>query len=551
MTTTSTPASPAAAAAEFQLDLGTLNAILQMSETERPPSKLQAAKVMLVDDEPINLDVVAAYLDEAGYTNVFTTDDSASALTAMRRELPQVVLLDLRMPDVNGFEILDAARKDPELHHIPIIILTASTDAEHKLKALELGATDFLGKPVDASELVLRLRNTLAAKVYQDRLQQYSAELEAEVRRRTLELEYARHEAIHCLARAAEIRDDDTGHHVLRVGRYAGIIARKFGFDDIYVETIELAAQLHDVGKIGVSDRILLKPGKLSDAELEQVKRHCEFGARIMQPSPIGVFEAMGLGQNRFCSPIMNMAHTIAATHHERWDGTGYPRGLRGEAIPIEGRITAVADVFDALSSERPYKEAFSHGSVLKVLEAGRGTHFDPRVLDAFLDGLDEIRDVEEFLMQPSSSPDDASVAACGNRPDHTPSLAGKRILLVDDETTTVAVLGAILQDAGCKSILTTTEPQNVVEIAETERPDLLLLDLHMPGKSGFDVLRHLRSVEGVRETPVIVVTAVPPMGLDRRLKELGVIEVVTKPIDASWLLDAVERALAGPGGDS
>jgi putative two-component system response regulator len=222
------------------------------------------------------------------------------------------------------------------------------------------------------------------------------------VRQRTAELEESRLELIHCLARAAEYRDDDTGRHILRVGRYARIIGKQMGMEPRQLEVLELAAQLHDVGKIGVPDAILLKPGKLTPEEYEVMQKHCGFGRKIVDCMPTRDADVlrkhaemgaklMSVGR----SPILDMAKRVALTHHERWDGTGYPLGLEGEAIPIEGRITAVADVFDALGSRRVYKPAFPLAKCLAIIVERRGTHFDPAVVDAFLACRDEIVQVQ------------------------------------------------------------------------------------------------------------------------------------------------------------
>ena len=345
------------------------------------------ARVMIVDDEPINIKVARKYLQIAGYRDFVTVTEAPRALDAIRSERPDVVLLDVMMPEVSGLEILKAIRDDEHLRHLPVLILTASTDAGTKLQALELGATDFLAKPVDPNELIPRIRNALVVKAHHDHLAGYSERLEAEVRLRTAELEESRLHVILCLARAAEYRDDATGRHVIRVGRVAGVIAREMGLGEEFAAMLELAAQLHDVGKIGVPDSILLKPGKLTAEEYDLMKRHCGFGREIIAPALAGTG-----GTNRGPqSPILLMAANLAGTHHERWDGTGYPRGLAGAAIPIEGRITAVADVYDALSSKRPYKEAFPLDRCLSIIREGSGTQFDPDVVNAFLRRVDEI----------------------------------------------------------------------------------------------------------------------------------------------------------------
>ena len=368
-------------------------------------SQEPAGRIMIVDDEPVNIKVVRKYLQIAGYKEFITTSDAPQALPMLRDNRPDLLLLDVMMPQVSGIEILQGVRADPELQHIPVIILTANSDAKTKVQALELGATDFLAKPVDASELVPRVRNSLLVKAHHDHLAFYSHQLEHEVRRRTAELEASRLQVVHTLARAAEYRDDDTGRHVIRVGRYAGILARELGLPDDHAEMLETAALLHDVGKIGIPDGILLKPGKLDPEEFKIMQKHCEFGKLIIQPTPEHDEAAnrmrASLGENCFeilHTPLLDMAAAIAISHHERWDGTGYPHRFAGEQIPLEGRITSVADVFDALCSKRPYKAAMPLEKALGILTGGRGTQFDANVVDALLRRLGEITSVQTQL---------------------------------------------------------------------------------------------------------------------------------------------------------
>jgi len=359
---------------------------------------VKQAKVMVVDDEPTNIKVVQRLLQLAGYANFVTTTDSTAALELIRKQLPDIVLLDLMMPGVSGLEILSEIRSDDTLSFLPVIILTAATDRETKLQSLELGATDFLGKPLDPSELVARIRNVLTVKSYEDRLLHHSQNLEEAVRQRTADLEKSRQELIHCLARAAEFRDDDTGNHVLRVGKFVRLVAEKLGLPEDEAELLEQASQLHDVGKIGIPDALLLKPGKLTKEEFAAMQEHCHYGQHILNPASdhddTRMWKHTQLGAKILevgSSPILELAVSIALSHHEWWDGTGYPLGLAGEEIPLEGRITAVADVFDALSSKRCYKEAYSLEESLQIMRQERGTHFDPTVLDAFLSRQDEV----------------------------------------------------------------------------------------------------------------------------------------------------------------
>jgi putative two-component system response regulator len=352
---------------------------------------IASSKILIIDDEPINVKVARKYLKLEGYEHFVTTTDSREAVALVEKERPDVVLLDIMMPHVSGLDVLAALRADKRFVHLPVVILTAATDQATKRRALELGASEFLAKPVDPTELIPRLYNVLTVKRHHDHMEQYAHELEAEVLRRTAELARSRQEVIHCLARAAEFRDDDTGRHVLRVGKYARLIAADLGWKGERLNMLEQAAQLHDIGKIGIPDSILLKPGKLGPEEIEIMHKHAGFGKRIMETLPEHESNVLRkhteLGSRLLQetdSPILSLASTISLSHHEKWDGSGYPLGLAGEDIPIEGRITAVADVFDALSSKRPYKAPFPLQKCFEILEEGRGKHFDPLVLDAF-----------------------------------------------------------------------------------------------------------------------------------------------------------------------
>jgi putative two-component system response regulator len=362
------------------------------------PDIASTTKILIVDDEPINVKVCQKYLKELGYQQCIGISDAARAMARIDDEKPDLIILDVMMPVVSGVDILRQIRQNENLNHIPVLILTASTDRSTKLTVLELGASDFLTKPIDPSELAPRVRNVLTVKQYQDSLKNYANTLETAVQQRTLELEASRQDVIFCLARAVEYRDDVTGRHVERVGQYAGIIGFALGMDQRAVSMLEQAAQLHDVGKVGIADEILLKPGKLSPEEFEQMQRHTLFGKRIVER--MGEHEWAKLRQHVLIgsrildvprSPLLTMAARIALTHHERWDGAGYPLGLKGEDIPIEGRITAVADVFDALSSRRPYKPPYPIDKCFEIITGEAGTHFDPKIVEAFISQREKI----------------------------------------------------------------------------------------------------------------------------------------------------------------
>lgn len=377
----------------------TENERVGLMDLPRPDAEsVKSCTIMIVDKHPATVAAVQGYLEADGYERFATTTDATKALDVLYFERPDVVLMDIMMPEVDGLSILEHMHRALFAQLVPFLILTTAEDEEIKRRAFELGANDYLAKPVNPSDLRVRVRNALLIKLHQDQLAHYSTQLEHAVRLRTAELAESRQEALHCLARAGEFRDERTGKHVFRVGRYTAIIARELGFSETESALLEQAAQLHDVGKIGVPDAVLKKSGELHSHEIEIMRQHCRHGQTILD-GPVSdearqLQSHAGVGGDILgscTSPVMRLAAIIAQTHHEKWDGTGYPRQLAGQQIPIEGRITAVADVFDALASERPYKEAFPYEQCFRIMEKGRGNHFDSRVLDAFFACKEEI----------------------------------------------------------------------------------------------------------------------------------------------------------------
>jgi putative two-component system response regulator len=357
-----------------------------------------SARVMIVDDDSVSVKVVRRYLEKTGYNDFVTTNDATRAMPLLAAHDPHVVLLDIMMPGMDGFEILDLIRREYDNLELPVIVLTGSDDPETKLRALEIGATDILNKPVDPSELTVRVRNAIMIRAAHQQQVEYAHDLERTVRLRTAELYKSHEELVLSLARAAEFRDDDTGRHVVRVGRYVRSICLELGMSADDATVYEQASQMHDVGKIGIPDRILLKPGKLDSYEFEQIKKHPEYGQHIFKNLPDDERNVLRKHSeygaqilNVSSSPVIQLAHEIAISHHEKWNGQGYPFGLSGEDIPLGGRITAVADVFDALSSERPYKRAFPLEKCFAILDDERGRHFDPAMVDAFFGRRDEV----------------------------------------------------------------------------------------------------------------------------------------------------------------
>ncbi|MGH2787766.1 MAG: HD-GYP domain-containing protein [Actinomycetota bacterium] len=341
------------------------------------------ARIMIVDDRKSTVLLIERILGRAGYRDIVSTTDSREAVQLFIQSAPDLVMLDLHMPHLDGLELLTELQPliGPR-SYLPVIVLTADDTPELRNRALSLGAKDFLVKPIDPTEATLRIKNLIEARTLHGRLLRQNDTLERKVRERTRELEDAQLEALDCLARAAEYRDDDTGKHTQRVGVAAALVAENLALGKRTVELMRRAAPLHDVGKIGVPDQVLLKPGRLTVREFEIVKGHASIGANILSGS-------------RF--EVLQLAEVIARSHHERWDGCGYPSGLERDAIPLSGRIVAIVDVFDALTHERPYKKAWSVDDALREIQSQSGTQFDPEVVAAFLSVQDLARDAFEY----------------------------------------------------------------------------------------------------------------------------------------------------------
>ncbi len=327
------------------------------------------AHILIVDDEEPNVVLLRRQLEHAGYLRLESTSDPREVEDLYVAFRPDLILLDLHMPHIDGLELLDRLNQISESTYLPILILTGDLSQRAKREALTRGAKDFLSKPFHADEVLLRISTLLETRFLYLQIQTHNQALEARVRERTRELEGAQLEIIERLATAAEFRDDNTGQHTERVGQMSALVAKQLGMPDTQVSLIRRAAPLHDVGKIGIPDSILLKFGKLTPDEFNLVKTHTIIGARILSGS-------------RF--PILRLAEEIAFTHHERWDGGGYA-GLARDAIPLAGRIVTVADVFDALTQKRPYKAAWPVAEAIAEIEGQRGRQFDPAVADAFM----------------------------------------------------------------------------------------------------------------------------------------------------------------------
>jgi putative two-component system response regulator len=349
-------------------------------------------RILVVDDDPSIRSAHARLVTALGY-QVETAADGIEALAKLALDIDMVVI-DAEMPNMDGFEVAKRIRADAENAHLPIVMVTGLTRSQDRRRAMEVGINDFVNKPVDAYELGLRTKWLLELKTAHDRLADQQKQLSRAVERKTQALRVAldemtearrlTHEAhidtIRRLMVAAEYRDHDTAGHIERIGLYSQVVARALGFSPGDTELVLHAAPMHDVGKLGVPDSVLLKPGALDEREWEQMRAHPTMGAEILSGST---------------SPVIQLGAKIALTHHEKWDGSGYPHGLAGDAIPLEGRICSVVDYFDALTMDRPYRAALPRAQVLHMMREASGRHFDPKVLETFFAVIDDVATIQ------------------------------------------------------------------------------------------------------------------------------------------------------------
>ena len=348
------------------------------------------AAVLIIDDQATSrqiLSQIVKSIDPSLLVEAF--EEAQGALDWLEWSPADLILTDYKMPGMDGIEFLRLARSLPTAKHVPIVMITSHEQTDIRHRALELGATDFLNKPIDHAECRARFRNLLQLQQQRLIIEDRANWLEEKVAEATHAIRIREHETLLRLAKAGEYRDEETGNHVIRMAKYSHLIAKKLGLDEDECETIELAAPMHDIGKIGIPDQILLKPGKLSVEEFTIIKKHTRIGYEILKNSP---------------SRYLQMGAVIALGHHEKFNGSGYPQGLRGEDIPLVARIVAVADVYDALSSKRCYKPAWSHDDVLNMLNEQSGQHFDPRCVQAFISQLEVIHTIQARFTDEQSS---------------------------------------------------------------------------------------------------------------------------------------------------
>ena len=350
------------------------------------PDSSYSASILIVDDEPTNVLVLRAHLERAGYTNITSTTNPLEVAQLCESNQFDLVLLDLNMPDLNGFQVLEQLGGIPSMSNVPVLVITAIADIETRISALQAGARDFVTKPFERLEVLARIRNLLSVRMLENDLRTQNELLEKKVRERTWELYASRLDIIRRLGRAAQYRFDKAGVHSDSMSHIAECIARHAGMDEAVCDMIMQATPMHDVGMIGLPDRVVMKAGSLDESEREIIKRHALIGGDILSGSP---------------SPLLQMARTIAMWHHERWDGSGYPSGLAGRDIPLVARVVAIADVYDALTSERIYRPAWSHVEAGHYIRSHAGSHFDPDLVEAFEAAHPEIVEIGRNLELP------------------------------------------------------------------------------------------------------------------------------------------------------
>jgi putative two-component system response regulator len=492
----------------------------------------EAFKILMVDDATANLQVLRGTLEGCGY-KLFTAKSGPHALAIAARAQPDLILLDILMPDMDGYDVCRRLKADDATRHIPLIFLTALDDAADEAKGLALGAVDYITKPIHPELVRARVHAHLELKQHRDRLEQM-------VRAKVREVRLTQAVMIESLGTLAEYRDPETGGHIKRTQNYVKALAMHLRghprfrgvLSEETVELLYLSAPLHDVGKVGVRDHILLKAGRLDEAEFEQMKQHTLFGEEALRRAE------QKLGRSSF----LRLAREIAGSHQEKWDGSGYPRGLRGEDIPFSGRLMALADVYDALISKRVYKPPQPHEKAVAIIRAGRGVHFDPDLVDAFLE-LESI--FRNIALAYADFDEEREMLGAGCRWAQPLGSGIERVLVVDDNEISLEIMKNQLACMGV-AVDTATNGRQALRKYRAADYDLILTDLEMPELSGLGLLHAIRRLEkgSGRCTPMVAITAADFELTAEGAAASGFDVHLLKPLDAELLRSKLEAFL-------
>jgi len=489
----------------------------------------QTARILLVDDNTTNLQLLHETLDGIGY-RLLIAKNGKTALAIARKAKPALILLDIMMPEMDGYEVCRRLKADEKTDRIAVIFITALADEEDEAKGLALGAVDYLTKPFNPDLVRARVRIHLELKQHQDQLEQL-------VRERTRRLELTQAVTIESLATLAEYRDPETGGHIKRTQNYVKVLAKQLkqhprfrdDLNDDVIELLYMSAPLHDLGKIAVPDHILQKAGKLTDEEFEEMKKHTNYGHDALR------ITEQKLGEDSF----LRYAREIAYTHQEKWDGSGYPTGLKGDEIPISGRLMALADVYDALISKRVYKPPFPHEKAVEIIVEGKGNHFDPDIVDAFIELENTFRNI---ALSFADHDEERKMLSGGKdlRPKKGKPI--ESILLAEDNEINLEIMHSQLTSMGYK-VDTAVNGKDALAKCQKKNYDVILTDIEMPEMDGYALTSEIRRIEkdSNNPIPILAITASEFDLNDERAKSMGFNGYMLKPLE----IDVLENKLA------
>jgi putative two-component system response regulator len=505
--------------------------MLKMSKdlTNSENNSDQSARILLVDDNTTNLQLLHETLDGQGY-KLLIAKSGKTALAITQKAKPSLILLDIMMPEMDGYEVCRRLKADESTRQIPVIFITALVDEEDEAKGLGLGAVDYITKPINPELVRARVHNHLELKRHQDHLENLVVE-------RTRRLALVQAVTIESLATLAEYRDPETGGHIKRTQNYVKVLAKKLKehprfhdeLNDEIIELLYMSAPLHDLGKIAVPDHILLKPGKLTDEEFEEMKKHTNYGHDALW------ITEQKLGEDSF----LRHAREIAYTHQEKWDGSGYPSGLKGDEIPIPGRLMALADVYDALISKRVYKPPFPHEKAVQIIVEGKGKHFDPDIVDAFLELENTFRNI---ALSFADHDEERKMLSDGKNLKPEKGRLIENILLAEDNEINLEIMHSQLTSMGYK-VDTAVNGKDALAKCQKKKYDVILTDIEMPEMDGYALTAEIRRIEkdSKNPIPILAITASEFDLNDERAKSMGFSGYMLKPLE----IDVLENKLA------